>query len=74
MEFEFPVRSESHITTEYTLQDPVPCKRHKPHFAKQCNVKILKREYYMYHIPSICCQQIFTITTATNYFFGAKTH
>ena len=28
----------------------------------------------MYKIPAIACQQITTTTTATNYFFGAKSH
>ena len=74
MEFEFPVCSESHIKAEYTLQDPVPCKRHMPYFTKQCNVKILKQEHYMDNIPVISCQQIPTTTTAIYYFSGAKTH
>ena len=45
-----------------------------PHFTKRSNAKILKREHYMYNIPATSCQQMSTITTATYYFFGAKTH
>ena len=74
MEFEFPVCSESHIKAEYTLQDPAPYKKQIPHFTKQCNVKIFKQEHYMYNIPAISCKKISTTTTATYYFFGAKTH
>ena len=74
LEFEFPICSESHVKTEYTLQDPAPSKEYPPHLTKQCNVSIFEQEHYMYKIPAIVCQQITTTTTATYYFFGAKSH
>ena len=74
LEFKLPVCSESHAKAEYTLQDPVECKPHVPHLTKQCNISIFKQEHFVYNIPAISCQQVATITTATFYFFGAKTH
>ena len=44
-----------------------------PHLTKQCNISIFKQEHFVYTIPAISCQQVAT-TTATFYFFGAKTH
>ena len=74
LEFSLPVCSASHAKAGYTLQDPVKCKPHVPHLTKQCNISIFKQEHFVYTIPAIYCQQVATTTTATFYFFGAKTH
>ena len=74
LEFSLPVCSESHAKAEYTLQDLVECKPHVFHLTKQCNISIFKQEHFVYNIPAISCQQVATTTTATFYFFGAKTH
>ena len=68
LEFTFPLRSETHIKAEYTIQEPVPCKQHPHENTKKCSVSVFHLEHNMFNIPAISCQQITTIITATFYF------
>ena len=53
LEFRLSICSESHAKAEYTLQDPVKCKPHVPPLTKQCDIRIFKKENFLYNIPAI---------------------